>query len=286
MRLPRALAIVGRSFYDLWDNIFVLIVANLVWTISLLPALLFALLPISYLTLFIAVVVLLTIFTGPVVMAVYSITADVTRLEKLELRSLWRAIKMYWLRGMLLVGLNIAALIIFAMDMLFYGSVSASNIVGIFVLTLSFLAYFVWLMMQLFVFPLAVRSQTSLVVLYRNALIATFKYPSLSLPLLLSVVVLALLASVTIVVMMLFGFSLLALISNRALSAILEREAEQTAATRQDDSTALSALAAEEAKAGAAWSADPLQPALTTQSKDAQSIAASGVRQRYIPPPR
>src|SRR5436305_5121812 len=99
MRLPRALPVLGRSLLDLWENIFVLMVANLIWVVCFSPLVLVLALNPPFMPLILAVVVVLAL--GPPTIGIYALTSEVTRYEKLEAIALWRGIKQYWLRGLI-----------------------------------------------------------------------------------------------------------------------------------------------------------------------------------------
>lgn len=226
----QALRILGRGLADLWDNLLVLVVANLVWALALLPGVsLIVFLPGIG---FILGLILLVLLLGPATLALYSFTIEVTRREKIEFGEFWNGLKQYYRRGWVVGLVNAVFAILAIFNLIFYLSPGVSNTPLGFGIILWAYITFAWLCLQFYLWPLAIRmEQFRLGIWLRNALVAAFKYLGftsiLGLVMAIFFFVSFLLAFIPVVV---FGMSYHALISNRALSVVLEKERERAEA--------------------------------------------------------
>ncbi len=217
--------ILGRSLWELWDNIFVLVVANLIWALALVPAMA----SISFIGGWIGIglaLISLVLLTGPATLALYDLTLNANRRERLELYVYMQSVRQNYRRGWVVGLLNVIFLVLAFVNLTFYSSLASSNSpLGIALILWGYVG-FIWFTMQLHLWPLAVRMEKfSLWGLVRNAFLATFKYPVLSLVLGL-VLGLFFLASglVSFLPLVIFGLSFHALVSNKALNLVLEKE--------------------------------------------------------------
>lgn len=221
----QAFSILGRSLWELWDNIFVLVVANLMWSLALVPAM--AALSFVGGWIGIGVTILDLLFlSGPVTLALYELTLNANRRERLELYVFFQSVRTNYWRGFQVGLLNVIFVVLAFVNLTFYSSLAASNSpLGIAVILWGYVV-FIWFTMQFHMWPLGLRMEKfSLLGLLRNSFLATFKYPVLSLVLGLVVGLFFLLSGlVSFLPIVIFGMSFHALVGNKALNLVLEKE--------------------------------------------------------------
>ena len=221
----QAFLILGRSLWELWDNVFVLVVANLVWSLALVPAMA----ALSFLGGWMGVVITLLdllFLSGPVTLALYELTLNANRRERLELYVLFQSVRTNYWRGFKVGLLNVIFVVLAFVNLTFYSSLAASNSpLGIAVILWGYVV-FIWFTMQFHMWPLGLRMEKfSLLGLLRNSFLATFKYPVLSLVLGLVIGLFFLLSGlVSFLPIVIFGMSYHALVGNKALNLVLEKE--------------------------------------------------------------
>jgi uncharacterized membrane protein YesL len=221
----RALPIIGRSLADLWDNILTLTVVNALWALSALPGLLLFFLNGGLIMSLLAIVVLV-LTLGPTTAALFYVTAEVSREEKLELRDFFTGVRRYYKRGWVAAGINAAFIVLDYFNLVFYSSsaMAGSPLALLFILWVYLTL--LWFMMQIYLWPLVLRMETLKVfLLLRNSVLATFKYPAFTF--ILTLFLLALLIGsfyTAFVLHVLAAMALQAIISNKALLEVLERE--------------------------------------------------------------
>lgn len=221
----QAFYILGRSLWELWDNIFVLVVANLLWSVALVPAMAALGFLGGYVGIAIAVVTLLFL-GGPATLALYELTMNANRRERLELVTFFNSFRTNYWRGFKVGLLNVIFIVLAFVNLTFYASLYAtSNPLGIAVILWGYVV-FIWFTMQFHMWPLGVRMEKfSLWGLLRNSFLATFKYPVLSLVLGFVVGLFFLLSGIiSFLPIVIFGMSYHALVGNKALNLVLERE--------------------------------------------------------------
>ncbi len=242
----QALNILGRSLMDLWDNLFVIVVANLVWAVSLMPS--FGV--VTWLGGWpglVAALALAVLLLAPATLALHFLTADVNRREKLEISEFWRGYRQFYRRSWLLGLLNAGFLIAAFVNIIFYSSQAVNNSPLQFITYLWFYLAFIWFSMQIYMWPLAVRMEPFRPIgLLRNTFLATFKYPLLSLILGIFVAATFVLSSLLgFVPVVLFGVGYYAIIGNKALALVLAKEKERASSnsnsTYRVEATALPA---------------------------------------------
>ena len=229
----QALIVLGRGLADLWDNLLVLVVANLAWALALLPGV-SLLVFVPGLGLWLGLI-LLVLLLGPATLALYSFTIEVTRREKIEFGEFWRGLKQYYRRGWVVGLVNAVFTILAIFNLIFYLSPGISNSpLGLGIILWAYIS-FIWFCMQLYLWPLAVRmEQFRLGIWLRNAFLAAFKYPALTL---IVGLVMAIFFFVSFLVafipVVVFGMGYHALVSNRALSVVLVKERERAEALQK-----------------------------------------------------
>jgi uncharacterized membrane protein YesL len=223
----RAFRVLATAAYDFWDNLIVGVTANLIWSAFLIPALLVGLLPLPAPFNLIVIFVVLGLTAGFATIGIYHMTSDMRREERIELGDYWRGTKQFWVRGLILMLLNALFAILVYANIYFYTTQFGNSPVAYLSIIWIYLAV-IWLIMQMYVWTQAVRGDFNLKIIFRNALLVTFKYPQFTLPLgliYLGIFVgLVFVMSVTPIVFC--GAIFHAMLSNRAWNAILERENE------------------------------------------------------------
>jgi hypothetical protein len=221
----QAFRILGRSLWELWDNIFVLVVANLLWSVALVPAMA----ALSFIGGWVGIgvtIVTLLFLGGPVTLALYELTLNANRRERLELYVFFQSFRANYWRGFKVGLLNVIFLVLAFVNLTFYSSLFATNNpLGIAVILWGYVV-FIWFTMQFHMWPLGVRMEKfSLWGLLRNSFLATFKYPILSLVLGAVIGVFFLLSGLlSFLPIVIFGMSFHALVGNKALNLVLEKE--------------------------------------------------------------
>lgn len=232
--LRRALGVIGGSLLDLWENIFVLVTANLVWAISLIPGILVGILLGGGILALVASFAVVAVLAGPTTIGLFYMTTDMSRRERAEVSEFVRGVKRFYRRGWLLGGLNAFFAILITFNLSFYSqpafASSPLRLMNIFWLYI----IIAWLLYQLYLWPLAIRMEPDgklpFLLLLRNAALATFKYLGFSLIIgVVMVVLLALYFVLAFVPLVLFGMVLQTLFSNRAVKVVLVRENERQA---------------------------------------------------------
>ncbi|NWJ45219.1 MAG: hypothetical protein HXX08_04990 [Chloroflexi bacterium] len=220
----RIIPVFLRALADLWDNLLVLVLANILWAISLLPAVLLLNLPVPVPYVYLISILPLIVLGGPATIGLFSLTANVTRLERLELGEFFKGIRTYYWRGIILAILNLIFAAFAYINLAFYASI---NVAGGLVSILWLWLIFFWLVLQVSLWPMAIsiENRLSLRLLFRNSLLATFKY--LFFTLLIGIVLGIILCGSYYLLFLptvLFGMSYHTLVSNNALQAILDKE--------------------------------------------------------------
>lgn len=228
--IKQAFGILGRSVLLVWDNLLVLTLANVVWALSLIPTLA----TLSFVPGFVGIilgVVLGAIFIGPSSLAFFVLTTEVTRQERLDFSEYIRGIRQYYKRGWLIGAINGVFGLLALFNLAFYGSPQlASSFFSVGIVLWGYVA-FMWFTMQIYMWPLAVRlEKVTLGSLLRNSFLATFKYAGVTLIVGLFMAILLYLSLwVSFLPVILIGMAYYAVVCNKAVTLVLEREATRIA---------------------------------------------------------
>ena len=225
--IRQALNILRLSMIDLWDNLYVLTLANLLWALSLAPGFGIYGLVGGYFGLGLGLL-LIALISGPVTIGLYGLTLDVNRRERLDYGEIFRSIRRYYRRGIVLGILNILFLALTVINIGFYVNIIPLLILWGYIV-------FTWFAGQLYLWPLAIRmEQFNLRTLLVNTLLCTFKYPALSLTLgFIMAIVFGISYFLLFLPVMVFVLVYHTMLSNKALLLILERESAQVLKLRE-----------------------------------------------------
>ncbi len=236
----KAPRIIMKALVSLWENILVLVAANAIWAFSLVPGIFIFSIGGGIWTL-LGAIFFLIFLSGPTTVGLFYLTSNISRLERVELRDFFTGIKLYYGRGWLLSGLNVLFFLLAYFNLTFYTSPDLAGNPVSYLFLLWIYLIMVWFIFQIYVWPLALRMEKfKIILLLRNAAIASFKYPFYSLAIGL-VLFLTLLGSIisALVITVIFGAAFHTLLSNKALMGILELEEEKNAGLAEKNQVAL-----------------------------------------------
>jgi uncharacterized membrane protein YesL len=230
----RGLRVVWLACKDLFDEFFLLLVVNVLWSLFALPllAICWFLLAQGFLIEALAVGALSIMPLAPASVALCAVANQVSEGIVSSWRVFWQGLRRYARRAWTVLGLWHLGLLLIVVDIWFY-----SGLGGLFGTALTvFWIYMllVWLAFALYLPPLIVLSDdgTGARAIWRTAAAMTFGRPLFSLTVLSVAFVIAIIGLIVPLVMTLIAASLLALFGVRATRALqAEAEAAQEAAT-------------------------------------------------------
>ena len=212
-----ALRVAWQSLKDLWEEFVLLILMNIVWSLTALLAAAPLLLLggtdlVLGLALSFALFWLLPIVNG----ALCFVTNQVIHGNAVGWGTYARGLRRYWLKSLIVTIISLVILILIAINIQFYAvmlqggwtnfAVSIWAIIGIY-----------WILVQIYWFPMLLELEDEKVLVsLRNALALPIVSPGFSLTILLVLILLAILCIVLTVPLVLFMAALLLLIANHA----------------------------------------------------------------------
>jgi hypothetical protein len=192
-----ALRVVWYSLKDFWDDFVLLVVLSVLWSLTLaLPIVpLFALSSVDFLwalALSLSLCAPLAIVSG----ALCFLTNQVARGKSVSWGTFGDGLRRYWAKSLVVALINLIVLILFAVNLRFYGIVLEGALTTIaLIVTLVIGVY--WLLVQVFWFPMILELESERVIeALRNAVMMVLMTPLFSLTL---AVVLVLLIAVCVV---------------------------------------------------------------------------------------
>ncbi len=191
-----AFRVLWQAIRDFYDEMFVMVGANLLWVVMAIPV--------------------VTIPLGNAGMMY--LTNQIAHHKSIEFRMFFQGIKEYWAKSYLLALLNVLAAVLFYANMRFYGQMNASwasVIQGLFVGL-----FVIWCLIQIYVFPMLMEQQEPrLLLALRNAAFLAFASP---IPTIVLAVLLIVVAALCIGLAFLFAVAMMAVICLAANGAVLK----------------------------------------------------------------
>lgn len=184
---------------DVWDEMFTLLLYNLLWTLSIVP------------------IVTLPATTG----ALFYMTHKIAEGRVVGFEDFKRGFRVYFRQSSILGGLNLIVFLLLLANYSFYSHYP--GLVFRLIQILYVYLFFVWLVTQLYIFPILLEQKTpSLRTAIRNAFVLILKHPLYSV--LIGVMALVLVAVCVVLTLPAFLLmaSILALLGNRAVLTLLE----------------------------------------------------------------
>jgi hypothetical protein len=212
-----ALRVVKFGLRDFWEELIVLVLLNLLWSLSvLLPTLPLFVLGSLDLIWTLATILLLALPLPIVSGALCFATNQVSRGQAIGWGTFVTGLGRYWAKSWAVALINLVVLILIAINVQFYGSVLQGSWTG-FARAAWLVVGVYWLLAQIFWFPMILELESErLLLALRNALVMVIVTPGFSLTLAVLMIVLGALCIALSVPAVLAMGSLLLLIANHA----------------------------------------------------------------------
>jgi hypothetical protein len=218
-----AFRITWQSLKDLWDEFVLLVMLNVVWSLSVVLMITPLLLwggsnPIPALALSFLLFWPLPIISG----ALCFVTNQVARGKAVGWGTFATGLRRYWAKSLGVAGINLVVIGLIASNIQFYGVILQGMWTN-FALSIWIVLGLYWLITQIYWFPMILELESEKVLgALRNALVLVIISPPFSVTAAIILAVLAALCIVLTVPLLLFMAALLLLISNRATRDRLE----------------------------------------------------------------
>jgi uncharacterized membrane protein YesL len=228
----RNLKVIGKALMDVYDNMFVLLLLNLIW--MLLTAL-----PLSFFistlqavgetptmadgapVMLFLISLLLVLLSGPPTYALAVLMRRVTEFESISTRDFLRAIRDHYRRAWLVGLISVVGTTLLLINLWFYANLPGW---GVALVPLFLMILLLWLIMQLFLFPMAVITEGGPGRVLRNAAIVVFRHPGLSLSTGIVALLIAALSTVLVIPWVIVTMGALTALGTRAVRAAVRRD--------------------------------------------------------------
>jgi len=174
--IKEAFGVIWTSLRDLWEELYYLIIANVIWFFLAL-GLPLLLLEIQSTAAWIAMGVLLLLAFPPATAAVFVVTHRVAHATTFHLSDFFAAYKRYWWRSWLWLLVNFAIAFIIYIDFRFYPDL-LQNVWGAAFAMFFTIVFIFWLVMQIYFWPmLLVQEKANILQAWRNSAVLILAYP-------------------------------------------------------------------------------------------------------------
>jgi len=210
-----ALKVVGRSFRDWWDEMFLMVGTNLMWALLAIPV--------------------ITLF--PATLGVYHLSYEKSHGRRVEFDLFWQGFRRYFGKAWALGAINVLVTILLIVNILFY----LQQPTWLFYLTILWIyLLIIWVGVLIYVFPLALEQEDkSIKLVYRNAVLLALGRPVFTFVVALLQIALLAISIVLSPLLLLAYVPLSSLISNHALiDSIEDVERRRAKLARQDEERA------------------------------------------------
>lgn len=193
--------VIKNAMADIWDEMLYLMIFNLIWVVSLL------------------LVIPWPLATFGLVFTAY----DVGEAKGIGFGTFWKYARQMWRQAYLWGGINLAVGVIAWVNWSFYTRIEAAwaGLAQMFVIAVSLL----WIMLQLIALPFYPRlERPGLKLALRNAGVTLGRYPLAGIFLMIVVLLILAIASFFPAIYVLGAFSMVAVVANRVVAAVLAKE--------------------------------------------------------------
>lgn len=193
-----------KTGIDIWDEMLYLILFNFIWVIG--TALI---IPWPFVT-----------------FGLFYIAHDVGQAKGIHFGDFFAYGRKMWREAYIWGGINLGVLIVFWFNIQFYAAIQAR---WAFYLQMAFTGLtFFWFFLQLMALPMYPRLiEPSFRLATRNAFIATGRYPSLALTMMVLIMLVAVLSLFFPVIPLVLSFAVIAIAANRAVDLIIKRDSKE-----------------------------------------------------------
>lgn len=228
----RNLKVMGRALLDVYDSMFPLLTINIVWA-------LLASIPVSYLlalsqassdspeaatgipVLTFILGLVLVLLTGPASYALAVLMRRVAEYESISVRDFFLVIRQHYRRGWLMGLVSLLGTTLIVINLNFYATLGGWAVV---LLPLFLLLTLIWLLVLLYLYPMAVITEGGPRRIVRNCLIVIIRHPGLSLMAGLMALIMIVLSSALIVPWVILTMGAITAIGTRALRSAIRRD--------------------------------------------------------------
>ncbi len=246
----RAFRALGKAIKDVFEELLLLIMCNLIWALISLPLLLAAYITLADLqNIWLAVLLslLAVLPMAPATAGLYVVAHRTSEGRVSKIGDFFGGMRRYALPAWRTLGIWMIGFIIILVDLQFYAGVT--NFVGSLILGLWFWLLVIWLGLLIYIFPLILlQEQPSLRIIARNAFLMTLGRPIFTLITLVLMGALVLICVIFPLLTVLIPLILVALLAQWSMRATQEliKEAEERQAAAQAKAEAEAARATEE----------------------------------------
>jgi hypothetical protein len=220
---------IKQAALDLRDETLLLMAFNIIWVIGIAPFVLFMYVSLGmefYLIFWLIGIVLLTPLPF-VTFAMFAIVFDIGQGKGIKLGTFfvygWQALKLAYTWG----GINLVIFTLLIINYQFYGGIEAAWGGAVQILFLAILL--VWAMLQLVALAIYPRlEEPGFKLAVRNAVVVVARYPLLIFTLLGLIVIIGVISIFLQIIILLFTFSMIALLTNRMVEAAVKKELQRS----------------------------------------------------------
>ena len=240
--MKRVPDVIWFSIRNIYDELFPLSGMGLIWfAMAVVPPLGVFELARTYLpsspVLGIVLLLISLIPAPPATAALYYVTSFIAREKRIEFNYFWQGLKTYFWKSWAVAGVLLVAGVVLYVDVFFY--LRSSNTLFAIVGFLGIWALVLWLVIQIYIFPLMIHQEDKrLWLILKNGSLLTLAYPFFALGILIGIALVTALSVLLVILLPTLWMPLVALINSRALVSSLGKvEQYQQAQEELDQET-------------------------------------------------
>ncbi|MCC6628318.1 MAG: hypothetical protein IT340_13085 [Chloroflexi bacterium] len=230
----RNLKVIGKALFDVYDNMFVLAVCNLIYVVLAAVPVIFLISVLSTAltepesaggapVLAVVLGALWVLLAGPPGYALAVVLHGVTNFESFSLGDFVRAMRQHARRAWLMGFVSIGGTVLLLVNLVFYGS-GALGAWGTVLVPLFLILTLLWLLMQLYLYPVAVITDGGPMRVLRNTAIVVVRHPLLALWTGLVSAILIVASSLLVIPWVMISVALLTALGTRAVRSAVRRD--------------------------------------------------------------